>query len=352
MDTSQLVAALLDTVMAPVQGYDQATITTSGTPVPVTERTEEDLEVGAKYEVISPGGAASIFGNVGGTSVLSIGDEFIVGSYSADLIQLTVTDGQDADLAAFFVTGQLIVAKGSAIAVGDTFMVLGTGDLADDALATAKAIGAIVPGDVFTVTGISGSEAVAYSHNAYCMPEYVGDNAILVCGLGDEVDATLAALFAGPLKTLFGRDVTTGDMFSVISTADTADDALATAKGSAVAALDYFYVSGTTVIYGGTIGTKPYILTPQAWGGAIIRRRIDCVAVRVTNNHSTEIIVVGTHKQISGSTSPMKGTQLGARTQESCIFPVDDEDQETGADGIFIHTNIYGAKCDIEYLGR
>lgn len=94
-------------------------------------------------------------------------------------IQVTVTDETDADLAAFFAAaaGELYVAKGSAIAVGDTFTVGGTGDTTDNALAAAKG-GAVAAGDLFEVTGISGSEAV----------DYVGTAAITAQVAGDEIE--------------------------------------------------------------------------------------------------------------------------------------------------------------------
>lgn len=94
-------------------------------------------------------------------------------------IQVTVTDEQDANLAAFFAAeaGELYVAKGAAIVVGDTFKVGAIGDLADNALATAKESG-VVANDLFEVTGIGGSAAV----------DYVGTEAITGQVAGDEIE--------------------------------------------------------------------------------------------------------------------------------------------------------------------
>ncbi len=94
-------------------------------------------------------------------------------------IELTVTDEQDADLAAFFAAaaGELYVAKGAAIVVGDTFTVGGTGDTLDNALATAKG-GAVVADDLFEVAGIGGSAAV----------DYIGAAAITGQVAGDEIE--------------------------------------------------------------------------------------------------------------------------------------------------------------------
>ncbi len=91
-------------------------------------------------------------------------------------IELTVTDEQDADLAAFFAAaaGELYVAKGAAIVVGDTFKVAGNGDVADNALATAKG-GAVAADDLFEVTGIGGSAAVDYVGVASITGQVAGD---------------------------------------------------------------------------------------------------------------------------------------------------------------------------------
>ncbi len=91
-------------------------------------------------------------------------------------IELTVTDEQDADLAAFFAAaaGELYVAKGAAIVVGDTFRVAATGDVADNALATAKE-SAVAANDLFEVTGIGGSAAVDYVGAASITGQVAGD---------------------------------------------------------------------------------------------------------------------------------------------------------------------------------
>lgn len=80
-----------------------------------------------------------------------------------DTIQLTVTDATDADVDAFIASpaGELYVAKDSAIVVGDIFKVAGTGDLTDNALATAKG-GAVAANDLFKVTKITEGATVAY----------------------------------------------------------------------------------------------------------------------------------------------------------------------------------------------
>lgn len=79
-------------------------------------------------------------------------------------IQVTVTDAQDADLGVFFVTtGELRVAKGSAVIVGDIFKVAGTGDTTDNALEAAKG-SAVAANDMFVVTNIV-TEAVVFVGN-------------------------------------------------------------------------------------------------------------------------------------------------------------------------------------------
>lgn len=162
---------------------------------------------------------------------------------SDDDIAITVTDGDDADLAAFFASpsGELFVAKGSAIAVGDTFTVAGTGDTTDDALEGAKGA-AVAAGDMFKVTGIGGSEAVQY-----VITDIAGPSGNIQITVTDEADADLAAFFIGELiaaKTTAGDvAIAVGDIFKVTSAGDTTDNALATAKGSAVADEDLFVVT-------------------------------------------------------------------------------------------------------------
>lgn len=80
-----------------------------------------------------------------------------------DTIQVTVTDSQDADIDAFIAAaaGELYVAKGSAIAIGDHFKVGGTGDVTDNALATAKG-GAVAADDLFNVNKITSAATVEY----------------------------------------------------------------------------------------------------------------------------------------------------------------------------------------------
>jgi hypothetical protein len=69
----------------------------------------------------------------------------------------------------------------------------------------------------------------------------------------DSTDATLAAFFAadGELGVALGRPARPGDVFQVGGTGDTTDNALATAKGSAVADGDIFVITaaGTGVTY-------------------------------------------------------------------------------------------------------
>jgi len=155
-------------------------------------------------------------------------------------ISLTVTDTQDADLAAFFAAaaGELYVAKGGAIVIGDVFTVGGTGDTNDDALETAKGA-ACVAGDVFKVTGIGGSEAVVFFHSDLAGPE--GSIAVDV---GDGDRATLDLLYDNELATAKGRAIEVGDIFKVADAHDTADNALEAAKTAAVVAKDVFVVTG------------------------------------------------------------------------------------------------------------
>jgi len=173
---------------------------------------------------------------------------------SDDDIAITVTDTQDADLAAFFASaaGELFVAKGGAIEVGDTFTVAGTGDTNDDALEGAKGT-AVAAGDMFKVTGIGGSEAVQY-----VITDIAGPSGNIQLTVTDEADADLAAFFAGELlaaKTAAGDvAIAVGDIFKVTSAGDTTDNALAAAKGSAVADEDIFVVtdiSTEAVIFAG-----------------------------------------------------------------------------------------------------
>ncbi len=157
-------------------------------------------------------------------------------------LALTVTDGTDADLAAFFASGgELFVAKGSAIVVGDTFTVAGTGDTTDDALEGAKGAAAAA-GDVFVVTGIGGSEAVQH-----LVTDIAGPSGNIQLTVTNEADADLAAFFAGELiaaKTAAGDvAIAVGDIFKVQGTGDTTDNALETAKGSSVADEDIFVVT-------------------------------------------------------------------------------------------------------------
>lgn len=78
-------------------------------------------------------------------------------------IQVVITDGADADLAAFFASpaGELFAAKGIAIEVGDIFHVNSANDTFDDALEAAKTA-PVAQHDLFVVTGIGGAEAVIY----------------------------------------------------------------------------------------------------------------------------------------------------------------------------------------------
>lgn len=64
----------------------------------------------------------------------------------------------------------------------------------------------------------------------------------------DTTDADLAAFFAvdGELTVALGRLPEVGDVFAVGGTGDTTDDALETAKGSAVAAGNLFEVTNVT----------------------------------------------------------------------------------------------------------
>ena len=157
-------------------------------------------------------------------------------------IAITVSDATDADLAAFFASpaGELFVAKGGAIVVGDTFTVAGTGDTTDDALEGAKGAAAAAD-DIFVVTDI-GTEAVSH-----VVTDIAGPSGNIQITVTDEADANLAAFFVGELiaaKTAAGDvAIAVGDIFKVASSNDTTDNALATAKGSAVADEDIFVVT-------------------------------------------------------------------------------------------------------------
>lgn len=84
--------------------------------------------------------------------------EFIRRRYTP-IIDVTITDTADAGVAeAIADDGELGVALGRALDVGDVFQVGGTGDFTDDALETAKG-GAAADGDIFEV---SGADAVTY----------------------------------------------------------------------------------------------------------------------------------------------------------------------------------------------
>lgn len=100
----------------------------------------------------------------------------LIEAYTAH-VSLTVTDGTDADLAAFFASsGELNVALGRAPEVGDVFAVGGTGDTTDDALQTAKG-SAPADGDLFEVTNVgSGTEAVAYLGAA--APDFAAEDSV------------------------------------------------------------------------------------------------------------------------------------------------------------------------------
>lgn len=154
-------------------------------------------------------------------------------------ISLTVADATDADLAAFFAdpAGQLFVAKGSAIEVGDVFTVGGNGDTTDNALQTAKGA-AVVANDVFKVTNIV-AEAVIFLHSDLAGPE--GSIAVDV---GDGDRATLDLLYDNELATAKGIAIEVGDIFKVADDHDTVDNALETAKTAAVVAKDMFVVTG------------------------------------------------------------------------------------------------------------
>lgn len=76
--------------------------------------------------------------------------------------------------------------------------------------------------------------------------------------VNDSTDADLAAFYAvdGELGVALGRPAQVGDVFSVTGVGDTTDNALAGAKGGAVADNDVFIVaSATTVVYLGVTGT-------------------------------------------------------------------------------------------------
>ncbi len=81
----------------------------------------------------------------------------------------------------------------------------------------------------------------------------------------DTTDATLTAFFAGELLTAIravkGENVKVGTVFQVGGAGDTTDNALAAAKGSAVADGDLFEVTNTStpaVAYLGVAGTLDF----------------------------------------------------------------------------------------------
>ncbi len=159
-------------------------------------------------------------------------------------LSLTIADATDADLAAFFATpaGQLFVAKGGAVEVGDVFTVSGTGDTTDNALQAAKGA-AIAAGDVFKVTNIGGgTQAVIFLHG-----DLSGPNGTIQVVVTDAQDANLAAFFAAAAGELYVAKgsiaIEVGDIFHINSANDTTDDALETAKGGVVVQHDLFVVT-------------------------------------------------------------------------------------------------------------
>lgn len=79
----------------------------------------------------------------------------------------------------------------------------------------------------------------------------------------DLTDATLVAFFAstGELFAALGRDPQLGDVFQVGGVGDTTDNALAAAKGGAVADSDVFVVSNAAVpavVYLGVAGALDF----------------------------------------------------------------------------------------------
>ena len=78
----------------------------------------------------------------------------------------------------------------------------------------------------------------------------------------DTTDASLAVAFVttGQLRVAFGRAVELHDIFQVAGTGDVTDNALGTAKGSAVAAADIFVVTNKVtpaVAYLGNVTSAP-----------------------------------------------------------------------------------------------
>lgn len=197
---------------------------------------------------------------------------------------ITVADATDADLEAACVSGgQIYGPFARALRVGDTFTVSGTGDTTDNALEAAKG-SAVAANDNFIVSNATATTfAVVYAGNdgelglAYGRKVEVGDvfqvagtgdttdNALLAAktlGLQidaqitvtDAVDATCAALTAatGALGVDIGAmQVRDGFRFRTLGTGDTTDNSMQTAKGSAPAAGDVWEVSasGATPIF-------------------------------------------------------------------------------------------------------
>lgn len=242
-------------------------------------------------------------------------------------VELTVTNDQDADLAAFYITtGELRVALGRDAAVNDEFVVLGAGDLTDDAMDDAKiaeavtaqvadillndatdadistllsssgelglAIGrALIEGDVFEVQAdddttdnalqaaksgapangdmfrvLSGDVTVTYIGTATAIPVLANDRfrvtnisteALIFLG-NDAEDTTIttALLSTGDIGSALGRDSQVGDKFVTMSKGDTNDNALVSAKGSALTAGGgdiFVVVSSSEVSYQATL---------------------------------------------------------------------------------------------------
>lgn len=92
---------------------------------------------------------------------------------------------------------------------------------------------------------------------SFLLDQYTPDVDFVVT---DAQDATLAAFFAstaGELYVALGRDPQVGDVFQVGGTGDTTDNALAGAKGGAVADGDIFEVTNISteaVVYLGAAG--------------------------------------------------------------------------------------------------
>ena len=219
--------------------------------------------------------ASAIRDSLAGTT-MTIGsdaeDADVTELFAFPQVSFTVTDSVDADLPAFFL-GELFDAIGRTVRVGDEFAVTGTGDVTDNALDTAKG-GAVANLDIFQVSDI-GTEAVVYRGNLGRLGVTLGrrpeagdvfsmgaatndlvDNALsaakiasrvqvidIVVTDGTDADAPAFIAASGEIGLVLGRALVADEIIKVGGTGATTDNALAGAKGGAVADGDLFQVN-------------------------------------------------------------------------------------------------------------